>query len=102
MARHNRPLPHVVFELNDDRMPLTWNLGKAAPLQLETAWNKQENQDQLEILRDHLNSQVTPCLNWYTVNALARTIRSPDRDAGVDAGVSRHAGASSARSSRPA
>jgi Dyp-type peroxidase family len=50
-ARHGVDLPHVVFDLRDDRLPLTWNLGKAAPAQLEAAWKRADVQEQVESLR---------------------------------------------------
>ena len=56
-ARHNLDLPHLVFELRDERVPLTWNLGKAVPSQLENAWNRTDNQRSVEILRELLNTR---------------------------------------------
>jgi hypothetical protein len=55
-ARHQRSLPHVVFELGDDRVPLTWNLGKAGPTLLEAAWRRRCNQQQLDHLKDLLKA----------------------------------------------
>jgi hypothetical protein len=50
-ARHGRALDRVIFELGDDRLPLTWNLGRAAPAQLTTAWRRRDVQAELEKLR---------------------------------------------------
>jgi hypothetical protein len=49
--RHGVPLERVIFELNDDRLPLTWNLGHAAPAQLTAAWRRSDVQATVEKLR---------------------------------------------------
>ena len=49
--RHGAPLARVIFDLNDDRLPLTWNLGHAAPAQLSAAWRRSDVQAQVERMR---------------------------------------------------
>jgi hypothetical protein len=54
--RHGTDLPHVVFDLKDDRLPLTWNLGDAAPARLTDAWRRSDVQAQVDVLRSLLDA----------------------------------------------
>ena len=78
-ARNNHILPHVVFALEDDRVPLTWNLGKAVPLQLEDAWKAEENQKQLELMRTISRPQMT-AMPRFDPHGERRRQRSDRRD----------------------
>jgi Dyp-type peroxidase family len=49
--RHGTPLARVTFELNDDELPLTWNLGHAAPARLRAAWQRHDVQAEVDRLR---------------------------------------------------
>ena len=49
--RYSTPFDRVVFDLGDDRLPLTWNLGHAAPAQLTEAWHRSDVQAEVKKLR---------------------------------------------------
>ena len=59
-AEHERPLHHVVFSLNDDRMPLSWNLGEADVAAIKRAWTHSTNKGQLRKALDFLARRVQP------------------------------------------
>ena len=51
------PVEHVVFELNDTRIPFTWNLGRAPVRYIEEAWNRGDNRAQRDKVRAFLSAQ---------------------------------------------
>ena len=55
--RYSTPFDRVVFDLGDDRLPLTWNLGQTAPAQLAAAWRRSDVQAEVEKLRALLASR---------------------------------------------
>lgn len=55
--REMHPLEHVVFELSDERVPLTWNLGRADVRGIETAWTRRDNLSQADRVRAYLAAE---------------------------------------------
>jgi hypothetical protein len=50
------PVERVVFELNDTRVPFTWNLGRTPVRYIEEAWNRGDNQTQRDKVRAFLST----------------------------------------------
>jgi len=51
------PVDRVVFELNDSRVPFTWNLGQAHLRHIERAWTRGDNRAERDKVRAFLAAQ---------------------------------------------
>ncbi len=58
-ATHHAPLEHVTFPLDDDTVPLSWNLGQADEIRLREAWlrNQSSVARVLTFLQEDANGQ---------------------------------------------
>jgi hypothetical protein len=55
--RYGTPFDRVVFNLGDEALPLTWNLGQAAPARFSAAWDRSDVQAEVARLKALLSAR---------------------------------------------